>query len=122
MVVYCIIFLAVVWVAPDLRVYLLVDFPVLLQKQQAFASWEESPNPRVEDIKAVQKLYEQILKPYTTLNTSWVSFRSVATVYLLVYSSPGNDVRIALKLSVGSHYEYCTRCFARKLMWELEKG
>ena len=65
--------------------------------QAAFLSQDQNLDPRLEDIKAVQKVYEQLLKPYLTRNTSWVSLSSLRLVYLFTLHS----LRVFIFMPVG---------------------
>lgn len=54
--------------------------------QAAFLNQDKNLDPRLEDIKEIQKVYKQLLKPYLTRNTSWVSPSSLGLVYLFTYT------------------------------------
>jgi hypothetical protein len=63
-----------VWVAKDMRVYLLVDFPMLLAKQQEVTmSASGRFNPRLLDVMAVREIYTSLVTPCIARDRSWAS-------------------------------------------------
>ena len=71
--------------------------------QAAFLSQDQNLDPRLEDIKAVQKIYEQLLKPHLTRNPSWVS---PSSLWVFPMKDPYD-----LKVSNGVRAKVCERDF-----------
>lgn len=62
-----------VWVASDLRVYLLVDFPMLLQRQQQQEMSECYGSPRMLDVMKVKEIYSKLIVPCIGRDGYWAS-------------------------------------------------
>ena len=63
-----------VFVATDMRVYIIPDILPMLCKMQATVG-ENSFNPRFEDSRAVHELYTLLIPPTINQNNSWVRER-----------------------------------------------
>jgi hypothetical protein len=87
-----------VWVASDLRAYLLVDFPVLLRKQEEVAQrGDHRMDPRMLDVMAVSEIYTNLVPPCIGKGDSWVSpaLKSALASFQRCLGSIGSSCRMA---------------------------
>ena len=70
-VIYSLFLATAVFVAPDLRVYMIPDIIPMLVKMQG-AMGDGSFHPRYEDSRAISELFKLLIPPTINQNQSWV--------------------------------------------------
>ena len=72
-IIYALFLATAVFVAPDLRVYMIPDIIPMLVKMQG-AVGDGSFHPRYEDSRAISELFKLLIPPTINQNQSWVSY------------------------------------------------